>query len=81
MYKRQLPLNGTAIGQVKFQRGDIAAVQLLDQVQGTGQAQLGRVAVHTLFIAGRGITVLADVYKRQGIYLPMNFFEMTFFSF
>ena len=55
-----LPLNGTAIGQVKFQRGDIAAVQLLDQVQSTGKAQLRRVAVHALFVAGGRIAVLAQ---------------------
>ena len=55
-----LALQRTAIGQVILEGGDIAAVQLLDQVQGTGKAQLGRVAVHTLFIAGRGIAVLAQ---------------------
>ena len=55
-----LPLNGTAIGQVKFQRGDIAAVQLLDQVQSTGKAQLRRMAVHALFVAGGRIAVLAQ---------------------
>ena len=49
-----------AIGQVIFQRGDVAAVQLLDQVQGTGEAQFGRVAVHALLVAGGGIAVLAQ---------------------
>ena len=42
--------------RVILEGGDIAAVQLLDQVQGTGQAQLRRMTVHALL----------DVYKRQG---------------
>ena len=33
-----LALQRAAIGQVILEGGDIAAVQLLDQVQGTGQA-------------------------------------------
>ena len=55
-----LALQRAAVGQVILQRGDVAAVQLLDQVQGTGQAQLRRVAVHALLVTGRGITVLAQ---------------------
>ena len=55
-----LALQRAAIGQVVFQRGDVAAVQFLNEVQGTGKAQLRRVAVHALLVAGRGITVLAQ---------------------
>ena len=53
-------LQRAAIGQVVFQRGDVAAVQLLDQVQSTGKAQFGRVAVHALLVAGGGVAVLAQ---------------------
>ena len=55
-----LALQRAAVGQVILQRGDVAAVQLLDQVQGTGKAQLRRVAVHALLVAGRRIAVLAQ---------------------
>ena len=40
---------GTAVGQIIAQRGDVAAVQLLDQVQCPCQTQLRRVAVHHPF--------------------------------
>ena len=55
-----LALQRAAIGQVILQRGDIAAVQLLNQVQSAGKAQFGRVAVHALFIAGGGVAVLTQ---------------------
>ena len=55
-----LALHRAAIGQVIFQRGDVAAVQLLDQVQGTGKAQFRRVTVHALLVAGRRVAVLAQ---------------------
>ena len=55
-----LALERTAIGQIVFQRGDVAAVQLLDEVQGAGKAQLGRVAVNALLVAGGRVAVLAQ---------------------
>ena len=55
-----LALQRTAIGQVVFQRGDITAIQLLDQVQSACQTQLRRIAIHALLVAGRGIAVLTQ---------------------
>ena len=55
-----LALQRTAIGQVIFQRGDITAIQQLDQVQSACQTQLRRITVHALFVAGRGIAVLTQ---------------------
>ena len=55
-----LALERTAIGQIVFQCGDVAAVQLLDEVQGAGKAQLGRVAVNALLVAGGRVAVLAQ---------------------
>ena len=53
-------LQRAAIGQVVFQRGDVAAVQLLNEVQGAGKAHLGGVTVHALLVAGGGVAVLAQ---------------------
>ena len=55
-----LALQRAAIGQVIFHRGDITAIQLLDQVQSACQTQLRRIAIHALLVAGRGIAVLAQ---------------------
>ena len=55
-----LALQRAAIGQVIFQRSNITAIQLLDQVQSACQTQLRRIAIHALFVAGRGIAVLTQ---------------------
>ena len=55
-----LALQRAAIGQIVFQRGDITAIQLLDQVQSACQTQLRRIAIHALLVAGRGIAVLTQ---------------------
>ena len=47
-------------GAVKAGGGDVAAAQLLNQVQCAVHAQLGAVLIHAFFIAGAGVAVLAQ---------------------
>ena len=49
---------GAAVGAVEGKGGDVAAVQLLDQVQRAGQAQAGRAEIDPLLVPGGGIARL-----------------------
>ena len=49
---------------VKMGGGDLAAAQLLNQVQGTGHAKLGGVLGDTLLVMAGGIGVLAEAAGR-----------------